>query len=133
MSAVFADSYYYLALLNRRDAGHAAAVAWARRPTGSILTTDWVLNEVGDALAFSHMRKTFRPFVMALRASRDVTIVPFSRDLLDRAMSLYHLRADKEWSLTDCVSFIVMRDQGVSNALTADRHFEQAGFTASLR
>ncbi|MCC6361089.1 MAG: type II toxin-antitoxin system VapC family toxin [Phycisphaerales bacterium] len=133
MSVVFADSYYYLALLNRRDAGHAAAVDWARQPTGTILTTDWILNEVGDALAVSHMRRTFPAFVSALRSSPDVSIVAFSRGVLDRALALYELRADKEWSLTDCVSFIVMWDAGISDALTADRHFEQAGFVALLK
>ena len=53
-------------------------------------------------------------------------------ELFERGLALYNARPDKEWSLTDCISFVVMADEGLTDALTGDRHFEQAGFTALL-
>ena len=60
-------------------------------------------------------------------------VLQFSRELLDRALDLYHQHADKGWTLTDCVSFVIMRERNVTEALTGDKHFEQAGFTALLK
>lgn len=59
--------------------------------------------------------------------------MPASRELLDNALDLYHQHADKEWTLTDCISFVVMREQELTEALTQDHHFEQAGFVALLK
>ena len=59
--------------------------------------------------------------------------MPASRRLFTRGLALYKERTDKEWSLTDCISFVIMRDLKLSAALTADRHFEQAGFMALLK
>ena len=71
--------------------------------------------------------------VDTLRANPRVTIVPFSDVLFDEGIELYRRRPDKGWSLTDCISFVVMTDEGLSESLTADRHFEQAGFVALLK
>jgi len=71
--------------------------------------------------------------VAGLRASPRATIVPLGSQLLDRGMQLMEERQDKDWSLTDCISFVVMKEQGVQDALTADGHFEQAGFRALLK
>ena len=60
-------------------------------------------------------------------------IIPATADLFDRGVQLYAERADKEWSLTDCISFVVMADEGLADALTGDHHFEQAGFKALLK
>ncbi|MFO0968025.1 MAG: hypothetical protein U0793_20915 [Gemmataceae bacterium] len=60
-------------------------------------------------------------------------IVPLSEDLYAEAVTLYRARPDKEWGLTDCVSFVVMTQRRITEALTADEHFEQAGFKAILR
>jgi predicted nucleic acid-binding protein len=64
-----------------------------------------------------------------LRTDSGTVIVPASSDLVDRGFELSSRRADKEWSLTDCISFAVMEEHGVREALTSDSHFEQAGFT----
>jgi predicted nucleic acid-binding protein len=74
-----------------------------------------------------------REFVLHLRHSSACEVVPADRETLDRALVLYHEHADKEWTLTDCVSFVVMRDRELSEALTQDRHFEQAGFVALFK
>jgi predicted nucleic acid-binding protein len=73
-----------------------------------------------------------QPFWETLRKDEPATIVPLSQDLLNRGLALYHARQDKEWSLVDCTSFIIMEDLGIHEVLTTDHHFEQAGFTRVL-
>lgn len=97
------------------------------------VTTTWVLTEVADAMAGISQRGRFVAFLKLLRGERTVAIVPASSELFDLGMQLYTQRPDKDWSLTDCISFVVMKQHGLTEALTADRHFEQAGFKALLR
>ena len=89
--------------------------------------------EVADALAESEARARIREFIVHLRQSPACEVVAASRDLLDRGLELYHQHVDKEWTLTDCTSFVVMRERAITKALTADHHFEQAGFVALLK
>jgi len=133
MNTLFADTFYYLALLNRDDAAHARAVALSRQLRGDQVTTTWVLTEVADALAAPAQRGVFLALLKRLRDNPRVAIIPPTQDLFDRAVDLYADRPDKEWSLTDCVSFVVMRERGITEALTGDRHFEQAGFHILLK
>jgi uncharacterized protein len=98
-----------------------------------MITSDWVLMEVADALAESECRGRIRDFILHLREVSACEIVPASRELLDRALDIYHQHADKEWTLTDCTSFVIMRDRKLTDALTGDKHFEQAGFAALLK
>ncbi len=133
MNAVFADSFYFLALLNDRDDAHPRAVDASRNQTGPLVTTVWVLTEVGDALASPDNRPGFLELLDTLRSDPQAVIVPPSRELFDRAAALYAERPDKYWTLTDCISFVVMRDMNIDEALTGDRHFEQAGLTALLK
>jgi hypothetical protein len=133
MSVVFADAFYFVARLNRRDQHHERVVAYSRDFRAAILTTDWVLMEVADALARSECRPRVREFVLHLRQATACEIVPASRELFDRALELYQQHADKEWTLTDCSSMVIMRERGLTDVLTADRHFEQAGFTTLLK
>ena len=133
MNAVFADAFYFVARLNRHDQHHDRVVAFSRDFRSHILTTDWIMMEVADALAESECRSRLRDFILHLRQSPICEVIPASRESLDRAVDLYHQHQDKEWTLTDCVSFAVMRERGVTHALTEDHHFEQAGFTALLR
>jgi len=132
MKRAFADTGYYLALLNARDQHHGAAAAAAREWTRFVLT-DFVLVEVGNAVAASARRGTFPRLVRHLRQDPDTVVIPVSRELLAAGVDLYERRPDKDWSLTDCISFVVMDEEGLSDALTADHHFEQAGFRALLR
>jgi predicted nucleic acid-binding protein len=133
MSVVFTDAFYFVARLNRRDQHHQRALQFSRDLRARLLTSDWVLMEVADALAESECRGRVRDFILHLRASAPCEIVPASRELLDRALDFYHQRADKKWTLTDCVSFVIMRERAVTDALTGDKHFEQAGFVALLK
>jgi len=133
MNIVFADTFYFVARLNRHDRYHQSAMDVSRDLRQKILTTDWVLMEVADALCKLECRGRIRDFMLHLRQSPTCEVIPASRELLDRALDLYHQHADKEWSLTDCASFVVMREHGITDALTGDKHFEQAGFRALLK
>ena len=133
MTAVFADSFYYLAVMNADDAAHERAVRVSDSLGGPVVTTAWVLTEVADALAAPGQRSGFLALLEALRGDPEVSIVPPNEDLFEAGISLYSRRPDKDWSLTDCISFVVMQERGMTEALTGDRHFEQAGFTALLR
>jgi len=91
-----------------------------------------VLTEFADGLAATSTRMRCADFVDWLRNDVDVEIVPATSDLFDAGLSLYRTQQDKSWSLTDCISFIVMKREGITEALTGDHHFEQAGYKALL-
>jgi hypothetical protein len=134
MKPLFADTSYYVALLSVRDIAHRRALA-ALAPTSSrrVVTTEFVLLELGNRFARAADHADFLALVEGLRANPLVNIVPLSSDLLDRGLEIMRLRSDKDWSLTDCISLIVMAEAGCEEALTTDHHFEQAGFRALLR
>jgi predicted nucleic acid-binding protein len=128
----FADTFYYLALLNPGDAAHERAMALTAQGKGTLLTTRWVLTEVGDAMAAPQYRQRFVNLVRAIESDADTTIVPTTDELFHKGVMLFGERPDKTWPLTDCISFVAMREFDVREALTGDHHFEQAGFTALL-
>jgi hypothetical protein len=130
---MFADTFYYLAVINADDAAHDRAIRASDRMSGQMVTTAWVLTEVADALAAPERRADFLALWETLRRDPEVTMVPASEDLFEAGVDLYARRPDKDWSLTDCISFVVMRDRGITEALTGDHHFEQAGFVALLK
>jgi len=132
MKTVFADTSYYVALLNPDDANHRAAVRWSRTLRCRVIVTEYVLLELGSALSQRKDRRLFTGLVAQLRADTDTTIVPASPELFNRGLALFGRRIDKDWSLIDCISFVVMKEQGVADALAADHHFEQAGFRILL-
>lgn len=132
MHTVFADTFYDLAVLNVQDQHHAAAQELARQRALRFVTTPWVLVEVADAFASSPARRRIGAFVERLRANPKVEIVSATEQLFDRGLALYDARSDKNGSLTDCIAFVVMQDEGIGDALTGGPHFEQAGFNALL-
>jgi len=129
----FADTYYYLALLNPKDAMHTTAIRRSTELRGQVVTTEWIITELADGLAQLSTRSAFLRLLAAVQRDPGTIIVPVSEDLQRRGLELYRARPDKEWSLTDCISFVVMNDRGIVDALTGDHHFEQAGFTALLK
>jgi uncharacterized protein len=133
MTAVFADTSFYLAVLNPRDVAHAKAVQVGERIERPVVLSDFILLELGNALSAVRQREFFSRLVLHLRSHPNVRIIPASRELLDRGFQLFSRRADKAWSLTDCMSFVVMQDEGLTEALTTDHHFEQAGFAVLLQ
>jgi len=126
---LFADTFYFLALLNPKDSAHSAAMARSFGP-GRLLTTEWVLTELADAMARRPKRAGFTNLYRMLRSDPEVDIVPADTEMFVRGVEFFAVRPDKDWSLTDCISFLVMQDHGIEEALTVDHHFEQAGFRA---
>jgi len=133
---VFLDTAYANALINTRDQWHEMAVVWQERVAEErrqLLSTEFVLVEIADSLAAVHFRKHAVAIINLLIENPYVEIVPSSSGLFAEALELYKRRMDKGWGLTDCTSFIVMQRYGVTEALTTDEHFQQAGFRALLR
>jgi predicted nucleic acid-binding protein len=129
---VFADTSWFQAILSTRDEHHHQAVSAARRPWTRIVTTEYVLVELGAAFSKPDDRSDFLLIDQMVRTRDDVLLVPAASDLLMRGRDLFAARPDKAWSLTDCISFVVMHDHDLSEALTTDHHFSQAGFRALL-
>ncbi|HXP88662.1 MAG TPA: PIN domain-containing protein [Bryobacteraceae bacterium] len=130
MAAYFADTSFWIALSRQRDQYHRRAVAWNQvliQSKSTIVTTEAVLWEWLNALSDASTRGIAAGGYRRARADGRITIVPFQRELIDSAVELYRARSDKSWSLTDCLSFVVMERHDISEALATDRHFEQAG------
>ncbi len=132
MNSYFADTSLFVAFLNPRDEHHELAVAFIRDELNFLVTSTWVLVELGNFFSKSRTRRRFFPFVRDLGVDLLVDIVPPAADLFEKALHLYHRRADKPWSMTDCTSFLIMRARGLSEALTTDHHMVQAGFKILL-
>jgi uncharacterized protein len=136
MERVFADAGYWIALLNPRDDLHERAHALLR-DLGSkqIVTSEMVLTEFLNSFSDygSRLRQAAAKAVVSLRDASEIAIFPQTSQLFAKALKLYEDVGDKSWSLTDCASFLIMREEGLTAALTHDRHFVQAGFQALLR
>lgn len=135
MDRVFADTFYWVALIHRKDAKHRVVVQWSHASTSvTLFTTEEVLTEV---LAFCSADEGLRAkavtTVRSILVAATVHVVPQSHESFLDGLSLYESRPDKGYSLTDCISMQVMRREGLSDVLTNDRHFEQEGFRALFR
>ena len=132
MKPCFADTFFFLAWWNRRDFAHDRVQELLGGYSGRLLTMRWVLMEVADGFASSRMRREVRRLFAEIEGDELITIVEPADSLYRRGLELYDARPDKEWSLTDCISFVVMADEGLTESLTGDGHFTQAGFKALL-
>jgi uncharacterized protein len=136
MNAIFADTGYWIALFNPRDDLHAKALTVARvtqnRP---IVTSQMVLTEFLNY--YASLGQSFRQqavqVVRSLQQATEVEIVPQTDEQFQAALTFYAQRPDKEWSLVDCASFLIMQEQHLTEALAHDEHFYQAGFVPLLR
>jgi uncharacterized protein len=136
MKAVFADTFYWVALTSTDDSSHARAVHFSRTfQPDRLVTTDEILNEY--LAYFSSARPSVRVqagnTVAGLLENPRVLVVPQSRETFMAGLELYRARPDKGYSLTDCISMQTMRREGLTDVLTSDRHFEQEGFRALFR
>jgi predicted nucleic acid-binding protein len=129
----FADTNFLVALLNPKDQWHSVAKEVAGALDESVVTTMWVLLELGDALSVGSNRNLFLEFVDQLSEQPEWETVPASPDWFVRGLELFRSRKDKDWPLTDCISFVVMKQRDITEALTHDHHFEQAGFRILLK
>jgi hypothetical protein len=130
---VFVDTSAWIALINSGDtlATQAKQILLRLNQQQMILvTTEFVLLEVADALCKTNLRQKTYAYINGIKQATDVIkIIPVEQSLLDRGWAIYHQYSDKDWGLTDCISFVLMRQEGITEAFTSDRHFEQAGFT----
>ena len=134
--AFFLDSAYVIALAQASDQYHDTAMQLAASVTDGntpLVTTRAVMLEVGAALARAKARPGAVRLIASLESAPYVEIIPLTEELSAQGWALFCERRDKEWSWTDCISFVVMKERGLSQSLTSDQHFEQAGFTALLR
>lgn len=126
------DATFVAGYLNPRDQYHAEAVK--RLPqvkaASEVVITEAVLVEVGNLLHATQHRLRAAEFIGNCYVTDNITVVPLDTDLLIRALAFYRQHTDKSWGLTDCISFVIMRDRGVTIAVTADSDFQQAGFRA---
>ena len=132
---VFLDAAYAIALSVPKDSYHSQAVALSNELEAfrtRMVTTRAVILEIGNALSKQRYRQAAIELLKALEADPNVLVIPLSEDLYTQAFRLYSERPDKEWGLTDCISFVVMQSREMTEALTADDHFQQAGFRALL-
>jgi uncharacterized protein len=130
---IFIDSGYFIALFNPADQLHACAVACAGRLQESLLVTEYVLWECVNYFAKPEYRHIASAIIQHVEADPGCELIPASHELFRAGMGLFSSRADKAWSLTDCISFHVMHERRITQALAYDEHFEQAGFKALLR
>ena len=135
-SEVFLDTAFAIALSVATDEHHKRAEELADQlETEAIhlVTTRAVLLEIGNALSKQRYRQAAVELLTALEQDGQVEIVPLTENLYEQAFDLFCRRPDKDWGLVDCASFVVMQERGLTEALTTDEHFEQAGFRALLR
>lgn len=136
MTEVFLDTSYAIAMLAPSDQLHKRAVALAQKlwtEKTHVVTTQAVLLEIGNSLSGRRYRAAAVGLLASMEIDPLIEVIPLSPELYSKAFDLYRSRPDKEWGLVDCVSFIVMKERGISGALTADEYFGQAGFRALLR
>jgi len=136
MTRVFADTSYWIALTNRHDPHHQAALSMSEQIVRCrVVTSEMVLTEFlnffGEKGEF--LRKAAVGMVDEILADPNVRIWPLADDLFDRALDLYRSRLDKGYSLTDCSTMVLMSDEGVTEVLSTDPHFEQHGLMILLK
>jgi len=133
---VFLDTSYAIALSSTQDSFHHQALILAEEieaKSVKLITTQTILLEIGNALAGQRHRQKAILLLEALSADNGVEIVSLTDTLYERAFQLFRNHTDKAWGITNCISFVIMRERKLTEALTADHHFEQAGFRALLR
>jgi predicted nucleic acid-binding protein len=133
MKPLFADTSYFVAISGPNDRFHVRAVELSANLIAGIVTTEYVLVETGGLLLRPEDRPAYVNLVRDLESDPSVQIVPASKALFQAGFELFVRRPDKNWSLVDCISFMVMKQGRLKDALSTDQHFVQAGFRALLR
>jgi predicted nucleic acid-binding protein len=132
MKAVFADASFYIAWMNPRDEFHTEADRLAENYFGEIFTSEYVLIEVGNWLSRATDKSFFVQLLDYLKEDPQTRIIPASPELFREGFWLFSQRTDKDWSMTDCISFYLMKEKGIQEAFSSDHHFEQAGYRILL-
>ena len=131
-SAYFADTWFWIGLLHEPDQHHKAATAiYKKIGSSQIVTSEMILTEVLNVFRkFGPRWRTICcDYIDLLRTRAEILVVAQTSDYFHRGVTKYRRHRDKEWSLVDCTSFLIMDEYGIRSALTGDRHFAQAGYT----
>lgn len=131
--ATFIDTSYFIALVNNRDKYHHIAREVGAKIEPPFVTTDAVLFEFGNAMSRQPARSIGIRALQQIRQDKHIEIIPIDTYIFEQSVTLFRSRPDQNWGLTDCSSFVVMHERGIAKALTADKHFEQAGFISLLQ
>lgn len=132
---LFLDTAYIYALFNTRDQWYPKAIEWQETleaDNRALVTTQLVLVEIGNGLSGQQFRQKAVSIIRHLQDNPLVDVIPVTPSSFARAFELFEQRPDKDWGLADCYAFITMQDNGLTDALTTDDHFRQAGFNALL-
>jgi len=133
MNRIFVDTVFVVALVNQKDQYHDQALELSRKHENTLLLmTEAVLLEIGNALAKDYKQEAIAT-IKAFRASTEALIVELNSQLFSKGFAMYEKYQDKAWSLVDCISFVVMKDNKTTDALTTDDHFKQAGFNILMQ
>jgi len=131
---ILIDSGFLIGLIDRKDELHDRAIAWAKHLRNeALLASDLVLVEAYNFFVAPTNRGFADQALTRFFTHPDVQLLTTQTSHLDAGRQLFRTRQDKAWSLTDCVSFAIMGELGMTSALAFDHHFEQAGFDALLR
>lgn len=129
--AVFVDTSAWLALINESDADHTKAKAIRDKllqVKKRFFVTNYIIVEIANSLCKVRWRSRAIKLINAIRETEHIEVVEIDKELSEEAWEMYSTRTDKEWSFTDCTSFVVMKKYGIRDAFTNDHHFEQSGF-----
>jgi predicted nucleic acid-binding protein len=133
---VFVDTSAWLALVNKSDAAHQKA----RKVRDTLLkfhsqflVTNYVMVEIANALSRIPYKETAVKLISSIEMSENIHIIEINKEIYKKAWQVYSTYLDKDWSLTDCTSFEVMRERRITEAFTTDKHFEQAGFDILIK
>jgi predicted nucleic acid-binding protein len=135
MHAVFADTCYWIALLNPKDQTHDVAIRVSKGLTDCrIVTAEEILTELLNYFGArgSYFRSAAVKLGERMQADRSIQVLPQTHEGFVAGLRLYQARPDKGYSLTDCISMEAMRRLGLNEVLTNDEHFTQEGFTCLL-
>lgn len=133
---VFVGTSAWLALINEADADHSKAKAIRNKlihSKKSFFITRYVVVEIANFLCKARWRSHAVKLINSIQATEFIEIIEVDKSIFNEAWDMYSTRTDKEWSLTDCASFVVMKRYGIKDAFTNDHHFEQAGFNILLK
>jgi hypothetical protein len=132
VTPIFADTSYFIALFDKSDAFHRAAVAFSLANKRSLLLTSAIVQELGASFSGVADRHLFAT-ILDVRNRAGAEIVHVDEALQQRAVELFMQRPDKAWPLADCISFVVMSERGIYEAAATDRHFSEAQLVPLLR
>jgi predicted nucleic acid-binding protein len=133
VSAALADTSFFVAFLNPRDRHHARAVDLMANYRGRIITTEWILAELGNYLSGRSNRILFIPLVRDIPTDSRFEVVPAEHRQFEAGCILFDSRTDKEWSIIDCISMVLLKERGLTEVITCDHHFEQAGYSILMK